>query len=161
MISVVSLRRSTCVVLDCLSWLELDWGGKVGLSFDCPGAACSQEATEHLCSLFAGCSAEWPRRSGTSPPAVGPSSRPSPPAHHLASTPSATTAQVAPPMLVVATALPWVATPMAWTHRPCSMAQGLVVGPAVSVTMTAPVPSWRIHPPSASTCLMRSPSGCA
>lgn len=160
-ICVVSLRRSTCVVLDCLRQLELDWGGKGELSFDYSGAAFSQEATEHLCSLFAGCLAEWPRRSGISPPAVGPSSKPSPPAHHLASTPSATTAQVAPLTLAVATALPWVATPTAWIHHPCSMAQGLVVGPAVSDTMTAPVPSWRIHPPSASTCLMPSPSGCA
>lgn len=140
------------------SWTEV---GKGGLSFDHPGAAFSQEATECLCSLSAGCSAEWPRRSGTSPPAAGPSSRPSPPAHPLASTPSATTARAAPLMLAVATALRWVATPMAWTHRPCSMARGLAVGPAVSVTMTAPVPSWRIRPPSASTCLMRSPSGCA
>lgn len=35
------------------------------------------------------------------------------------------------------------------------------MGPAVSVTKTAPAPSWRIRPPSASTCSMQSPSGCA
>lgn len=141
------------------SWTEV---GKGGVSLECPGAAFSQETTECLLlSLSAGCSAEWPRRSGTSPPAAGPSSRPSPPAHPLASTPSATTARAAPPMLAVATALRWVATPTAWTHRPCSTARGLAVGPAASVMMTAPVPSWRIRPPSASTCLMRSPSGSA
>lgn len=114
-----------------------------------------------LCSLPTGCLAECPQRSGISALAADPSLRLSRPAHLLALMPSAIIVPAAPLMLVVATASPWVATQMAWTPHPCSMVRGLGVGPAVSAMTTVPAPSWRTRPPSASTCSMPSPRGCA
>lgn len=119
------------------------------------------QTNKFLCSLPAGCLAGCPQRSGTSPPAADLSSRLSPPAHLLALMPSATTAPAAPLMPVVATASPWVATLMAWTHHPCSMVQGWVEGPVASAMTTVPAPLWRTLPPSASICSMPSPRGCA